>query len=68
MELYKNRSVGILTISQRDYMKKVLKRFNMDAAKVVNTQIQAHSNFLLICHQKQKKKCKIWLIYHMLMA
>ena len=41
MEQYKDRFAGTLTISQRDYIKRVLKRFNMDATKAINTSIRA---------------------------
>ena len=41
IEPYRDRSTGILTISQRDYIERVLKIFNMDAAKAVDTPIGA---------------------------
>ena len=41
MELYRDGSIGILTISQRDYIERVLNTFNIGAAKVVDTPIGA---------------------------
>jgi hypothetical protein len=42
MEISRDRKAGTLTLSQRSYIEKVLKRFNMDGAKAVNTPIAAH--------------------------
>ncbi|GAA0166023.1 hypothetical protein LIER_40106 [Lithospermum erythrorhizon] len=41
MEIRRNRSKGMLWLSQEEYVKKVLKRFNMESAKSVNYPLGA---------------------------
>ncbi|KAF2313534.1 hypothetical protein GH714_011531 [Hevea brasiliensis] len=42
MEISRNRSIGKLFLSQQAYVKKVLKRFNMNNAKPVTISFAAH--------------------------
>lgn len=42
MEICRGRAKGVLTLSQKSYIEKVLPRFNMTKAKVVTTPIGQH--------------------------
>ena len=42
MEIHKDRVSGRLWLSQHSYVKRVLKRFNMDNAKLVSTPLADH--------------------------
>jgi len=42
MEIYRDRKVGKLYLSQRKYLEKVLDRFNMSNCKPVTTPLAAH--------------------------
>ncbi|KAJ9543281.1 hypothetical protein OSB04_022988 [Centaurea solstitialis] len=42
MEISRDRKACTLTLSQKSYIEKVLKRFNMNGAKAVNTPIAGH--------------------------
>ena len=42
MEIHRDRSVGKLYLSQKNYIEKVLERFGMQNAKPVNTPLAAH--------------------------
>ena len=42
VEIIRDRKSGMLYLSQRDYIEKVLRRFNMHDAKLVSTPLAAH--------------------------
>ena len=42
MRITRNRAKGTLKLSQAEYVKKVLNRFNMDKAKPVSTLLRSH--------------------------
>ena len=42
MEIMKDRSKGVLYLSQRKYIEKVVQRFSMDDAKGVSTSLASH--------------------------
>lgn len=42
MQIKRDRSKGMLFITQQNYLSKVLKRFNMDQSKTVSTPIAQH--------------------------
>ncbi len=42
MRILRDRVNGLLKLSQEEYVKKVINRFNMDEAKPVNTPLASH--------------------------
>lgn len=42
MEIYRDRQAGKLYLSQKEYIKKVLHRFNMENARYVSTPLATH--------------------------
>nr|GEZ29034.1 retrovirus-related Pol polyprotein from transposon TNT 1-94 [Tanacetum cinerariifolium] len=54
MEIRRNRKIGKLTVSQTDYISKVLKKFNMISCKPVPTPLAPH--FKLSSHECPKSK------------
>lgn len=44
IDIKTDRVLGVLTLSQFDYVKKVLKLFSMETARAVKTPITAHFN------------------------
>ena len=45
MEICRYRQVGMLYLSQKGYIEKVLHRFNMQNTKLINTPLAAHFRF-----------------------
>jgi ATP-binding cassette subfamily B (MDR/TAP) protein 1 len=52
IRIIRDKDKGILKISQTEYVKKVLSRFNMDNAKPVSTPLGIISSSTKINHQK----------------
>lgn len=42
MEILRDRTAGILRLSQKKYIKKIVARFNMQSAKSVSTPLAKH--------------------------
>ena len=42
MEILRDKVVGRLSLSQKEYIEKVLRRFNMQNAKLITTSLAAH--------------------------
>lgn len=45
MRINRNMAQGTLTLSQAEYIRRVLERFNMHGAKAVNTPLGSHFKF-----------------------
>ena len=65
MRITRDRKNCKLTLSQNEYIQKVLKRFNMQNEKPVNTPMLAISNLVRKCAQRPKKTWIICLKFHM---
>lgn len=46
MKIAKNRVKGFLKLSQEEYLKKVLNKFNMDGVKLVGAPLASHFKLL----------------------
>jgi len=67
MEIHRNRREKKLFISHKKYIEKVLERFGMLNAKLVNTTFATHFDFQQICLLKPMKKRSICLVFSMQM-
>ncbi|WJX42094.1 hypothetical protein P8452_29365 [Trifolium repens] len=60
MDIVRDRSKGVLFLSQHDYLKKVVERFRMSDSKVVNTPLGHHSKLSIKqCPQSEDEKEKM---------
>ncbi|KAK2447548.1 secreted RxLR effector protein [Trifolium repens] len=60
MDIVRDRSKGVLFLSQHDYLKKVVERFRMSDSKVVNTPLGHHSKLSVKqCPQSEDEKKKM---------
>ena len=65
MRIIRDRKNKKLTLSQNEYIQKVLKRFNMHNAKPVSTPFASHFKLSKRCAQRPKKTWIICLKFHM---
>lgn len=54
MEIYRDRSKGILTLSQQDYLDQITELYNMQQAKAVCTTVGAHFKLYSVKDQDEK--------------
>ena len=65
MKITRDRKSGLLFLSQQNYVKKVLQRFNMQDAKAVSTPIAPQQNYQLhsvLVQMKKLNTCHEFLI------
>lgn len=61
IQIYRDRSRGILGLSQKSYIEKVLKRYGMQDSKPIDTPVVKGDNFSLNKCPKmilKKRKCR----------
>ena len=56
MEIHRDRQAGKLFLSQKNYIEKVLERFNMQQSKPVSTPLAAHFKLLATLSPKSKEE------------
>ena len=56
MRITRDKAKGILKLSQTEYVKKILSRFNMNEAKLVSTPLGSHFKLSKNSLRRQKKK------------
>ena len=56
MRITIDKANGILKLSQTEYVKKILSRFNMNEVKLVSTPLGSHFRLSKNSHRRQKKK------------
>ena len=56
MRITRDKANGILKLSQTEYVKKILSRFNMNETKLVSTPLGSHFRLSKNSHRRQKKK------------
>ena len=56
MRIIRDKEQGILKLSQEEYVKKVLKRFNMQDAKPVSTPFAAHFKLYKLLSPKNEQE------------
>ena len=66
IEIYRDRSLRKLWISQHNYVEKLLDRFDMSKAELVSTPIAIYLDFLKINTQSQNVRLKVCLQFCML--
>ena len=67
IEIFRDRSQGILGISQKSYINKVLERFKMESCTLSPVPIQKGDNFSLSQCLKKIWSIKKWIIFLMLL-
>ena len=65
MEIHRYRESRKQWLSQKNYIRKVFEKFNMQDAKPVSTHWRITSNYLLVSARRMKKKLKTCQRFHM---
>ena len=60
MEIHRDRKLGLLRLSQKEYIQKVLARFSMEGAKAISTPCLCTYNFQVEALRSQKRTKLIW--------
>ena len=56
MKIIRDKANGILKLSQTEYVKKILSKFNMNEVKPVSTPLGSHFRLSKNSHRRKKKK------------
>ena len=62
MEITKDKKFGLLFLSQYNYIKKILHRFNMHDSKPVSTSIAPHFSLSVLVLMRMLNTCQKFLI------